>query len=468
MEKTLEYYGVIDSVEVVNSEQKNWYYVLVDCIEAKGLEDKFLNQTNDEKLINVIDTLTLELLLVKIPFEIEDSSFNFNKFNEGRWLKIFSSNQKSEIKTEKLSSYYNDSDSTFESELLFNFLKDQTEGINYNYEPIDGRTSLSRRLRDANDLEKAAIDCVNQDKAKRLLSSISISKEGERFATCYNVGQGSAVCVSEKLAEITKPLLYFDVGGGANFNRFTYPDPDTKNFKVEENTIFILSHWDEDHYETAKRNMNLVRCRKYIAPVQIVTPRNLLFAKKIKDNGELILLPKKFTEYVFSLGTLVRCKEQDLKKKNDSGLALLLDLNKKNNLNTILLPGDAQYKFIPNIKDIKIDALIATHHGGKLNRAIRVPSPTNKKGCIAYSYGKDNIYGHPLRNSECNHTINQWGTSMRPPVITRLDTKDGDILFSYINNGSISCAEKNEKDLTNQFINTCLNINFIINKIINE
>lgn len=449
----LKFYGVVDHIETVIIEKEVWYYVLIDCIEAKGLEDQFLNLSQEIKLIDVIDKLALELILIRIPESKKNNLFPFNKIFEGRWLKIISSSEEPSV---------------IKSEILSNFISNQTDDENLQYQILDGRTSPARRLRDGNNLALAAIDYIDQNKAEKILESITLTENAERFVISYNVGQGNAVCINEKAEnEDIKPLLYFDIGGGANFNTRTYPIGSTRNFKVDDNTVFILSHWDEDHYETARRDENLLKSCTYIAPVQIVTPRNLNFVKEIIKHGELVLLPKTFTEYSFPIGKLVKSLGQDFRKKNDSGLILMVDLRKENDISTILLPGDTQYNLIPNLKVEKFDAIMATHHGGKLIDNC-IPNPIDiDKGCIAYSYGSNNIYKHPLSDSITTHEKGKWGVSIIN-IKNRLDTSEGDVLFSWFLNNNCKCTNDQYDENSMTFANKIKIRNFKLEIILSD
>lgn len=451
MEKQLQYYGVIDEINYVQIEHKVYLIVILDCVSANQLESLFFSTPDEVNLFNIIDKLTLESILIQIPVELINSLFKFNNLSEGRLVKIYDSNEPVEVKSQRLSF----------------FRTEDYQGEDYSYEILDGRIKPYKRLLDALNLGASAKEYIKPKEAEQLLNNINFSPEKEQFVTCYNVGQGNAVCLSEKDGQDqSKPLLYFDIGGGANFNRFTYPDADTKSFKVAENTLFILSHWDEDHYETAKRDPKLIQNRIYIAPVQRVTFRNLKFINNLINNGNLILIPSGFASIVFPLGKLIKCIGFD-NKKNDSGLALVLNLKKEKNLSAILLPGDAQYKCIPDICNESFDAIMATHHGGRLYRHICLPIPSTKKGCIAYSYGNDNIYSHPLDNSVQIHENENWGVSALGNI-TRLDTIHGDILFSYVDIGSISCENKIDVNSTNKFADISLNRTFKIDQILSE
>jgi len=79
------------------------------------------------------------------------------------------------------------------------------------------------------------------------------------------------------------------------------------------------------------------------------------------------------------------------KNRNESGLALLIEQNRR----TVLLPGDASLASVCAGAS-SIDYLMVPHHGGRTELVV-VPTPNNRsKSHLVYSYGVGNIYQHPL------------------------------------------------------------------------
>jgi hypothetical protein len=158
----------------------------------------------------------------------------------------------------------------------------------------------------------------------------SITDFTEVNVVSFNVGQGNATGIFDK---DLNPILYYDLGGGAYWNKRTYPT--IKDFPVNGDPFIILSHWDFDHYESIKANIGRYRNCKIIAPLQGTTPSIRKFASSIASNLYLIdkeLLKGKNYQFL----RMFKCTGKD---RNDSGLGVRLNLNKNDdNISEILLP----------------------------------------------------------------------------------------------------------------------------------
>lgn len=255
---------------------------------------------------------------------------------------------------------------------------------------------------------------------KSLTSSTkSVGDFSDVNVVSFNVGQGNATGVFDKAFN---PIIYYDLGGGAYWNKFTYPT--VKTFPINGSPIIILSHWDFDHYESIKANPSHYSSCKIIAPLQKSTPCIRKFAGLISSN--LYLIDKELGNGKdFSFMKLFKCTG---KKRNDSGLGILLDLKKKENISKILLPGDSQYFYIKVLK--KVDAICVSHHGGKIYNKKGFPVP-NKKGngyCV-YSCGTNNTYSHPKHETILEHKNKGWGINKSMKEYS-LDTKTYNIIYS--------------------------------------
>ena len=216
----------------------------------------------------------------------------------------------------------------------------------------------------------------------------------------YDVGQGnmSAITTIDNI-----PLIYYDLGGGFFWNAHTYPI--TKNVCWTLAKTIILSHWDLDHLETARRLFhrapNQFNDKIWIAPIQNITPYYHKIATKIASRGHLLLWGN-IPRIPFWAGELIKCTGPN---KNHSGLALTVDLNGS----TVLHPADAAYTHIPGILNKQYDGLVATHHGAEfpINNS-PVPNPLSDDGNIAFSYGRNNSYHHPRNESVNAHSIGGW------------------------------------------------------------
>lgn len=218
----------------------------------------------------------------------------------------------------------------------------------------------------------------------------------------YNVGQGSlnAVCDVNQI-----PLLYFDMGGGFAWNRHTYP----KSLKLcwTKAKVIILSHWDLDHLETARRAVHSgwsdFKNKIWIAPEQPLSPTYAKLASHIASTGKLMLWPNnKIRSVAIGNVELAKCQGPH---KNHSGIALIVNSTFKSN--RTLHPGDSAYKYLRAKIRKKLSGLVATHHGAEFSDN-NFPVPLATDGKIVYSYGSGNTYGHPKKNAEIAHASHGW------------------------------------------------------------
>lgn len=291
---------------------------------------------------------------------------------------------------------------------IFNFTADiQTQNVFFNKGDISviGRRKKEDKkflskvsslvdlkdLYDKNKTEIAINHLTNATKSIRDIPEINV--------VSFNVGQGNATGVFDK---DFNPILYFDLGGGAYWNKHTYPT--VKTFPINGSPIIILSHWDFDHYESIKVNPSHYKGCKIIAPLQKTTPSIRKFATLISSH--LYLIDKELGKGKnFSFMKLFKCTGL---KRNDSGLGILFDLKKDENISEILLPGDSQYFFIKQRKEV--DAICVSHHGGKLYNKREFPTPKEKgNGYCVYSYGTENTYSHPKPETIQEHINRGWG-----------------------------------------------------------
>ncbi|MBP1630220.1 MAG: hypothetical protein H6Q15_1113 [Bacteroidetes bacterium] len=234
----------------------------------------------------------------------------------------------------------------------------------------------------------------------------------------YNVGQGNAIGIFHGKT----PLFYFDLGGGAYWNKKTYRD--VISFPIDNNPFIILSHWDFDHYESLRSKIEHYNECTIIAPLQKITPSAKKLADKLKN---LILIDQEFNNGInCGFFEIFRCSGWT---KNDTGIGISIDLKKENDISKILLPGDAQYCFIEKKYKTNIDAICVSHHGGKICNEENFPISTEKdKGFCVYSYGKGNVYGHPLNESKETHKEKGWGNNSESESEDEFNSKDG---FAY-------------------------------------
>ena len=241
----------------------------------------------------------------------------------------------------------------------------------------------------------------NSNKIEKHLDNLWRHPETIHKLNVYNVGQGSLAAVTD---ENNLPLFYFDLGGAWWIFPKSYPT--SLKLCFSHTKTVIISHWDLDHIETARRLLynksNSLSGISWIAPKQTISPYYLKIAAKMKSTGRLLLWSGNQSRRInFWAGALLKCNGPD---KNHSGLALLVE-SKNNTIEKVLHPGDAAYQHIPGFQKINLDGLVATHHGANFD-VNNSPIPQTTDGAIAYSHG--NKYGHPTAKSVSDHHNAGW------------------------------------------------------------
>ena len=98
-------------------------------------------------------------------------------------------------------------------------------------------------------LERATgLDALADATAQELANVLDRVRRADAVAI-YDVGQGACAA----LLAPPWPSLYFDFGGGALANLRTFP-PGLRRFCMTGDPPVVLSHWDWDHWSSARRD----------------------------------------------------------------------------------------------------------------------------------------------------------------------------------------------------------------------
>src|SRR5690349_4499583 len=108
----------------------------------------------------------------------------------------------------------------------------------------------------------SAAACVNN-----VLQTWFPAGTNPRFVVAVDIGHGNCNVVFD---DDGRPIIYYDMGGGTLGNLFTYPNPAPAFCLDVTHSLFIVSHWDADHYISldlalAQGQLNDLEC---LAPQQ--------------------------------------------------------------------------------------------------------------------------------------------------------------------------------------------------------
>lgn len=221
----------------------------------------------------------------------------------------------------------------------------------------------------------------------------------------YDVGQGSSC----GLLSNGRVATYFDFGGGVAGNKKTFPRKLVSFcFCRTEMPPIILSHWDHDHWSSEGRDTRS-HGATWIAPRQPITgraraPHHSAFIASLISNGKLLIWPAKLSSLAVGQFRIIKCVGTS---KNASGLAVEVDPPDDTHA-PVLLPADAGYDDIPGASSGTFEGIACPHHGGWSNFKNVPTKPSPRHSRLAYSYGRNNTYHHPLSATYTAHNNASW------------------------------------------------------------
>lgn len=240
-----------------------------------------------------------------------------------------------------------------------------------------------------------------------------------QWAVVYDVGQGNAIGLCGNGGTVQ---AYFDLGGGCCSNAKTFPSTLTQ-FCFTQSPPIILSHWDEDHWSSANRDLRALT-RDWIVPRQKIGPSQAAMIANIQSaGGKIWFLPTGFSRTRYNQLELELATGSG---RNNSGIILTLYENQDGSGEQILMPGDAGYPYISSfIGGSPYLSIVASHHGGVLKgksitaKGKSIPRcPALPASRLVYSAGSGNTYGHPLSPTRKAHDSRGWGdpfVNLAPP-----------------------------------------------------
>jgi len=380
------YYAYLDSVERIDHK----YFIRFDCIDVtKALQTEITSETILDFPSIVIEFSDNENALDKLfgnenPYDIESN-----------WMLI---------KTE-----FGNTEQTVDQ--LFNFVNQTTDSRgNYGITSITTPQNLvPLDTNKVSELERATL--LNESPVADVHTFLTDPGfTGIDHINVYDVGQGNCNGLTDANNVVR---AYFDLGGGCNANKFTYPAGIT--ICVCQTPPVILSHWDQDHIEIALHNPQ-TWLLKWLVPVQKLSNTAYHLANRLLQNGNLtcwnssIPIPHNFSGHY-----IVKCTGA-ITNKNNSGLALFVEYLPNE---YAFLTGDARFGAIPLITVGQVTALVASHHGanGSVVAPTHTPPQAAGNSMLAYSYGErngtKNTHGHSHTQAEADYQAANWGPAKR-------------------------------------------------------
>ena len=364
-------YARIDQFEPVDDPEFGPFMVLLDCVEAAWLDE--ISESAGHLSDKELDEADNKISIIAIPSKhLKDFKGDDDDYLSGKWYYLELGNP--------------DGHGPPVVDQFHNLFQGPTERRLINAKQVTTeQAAILKRL--------AGWNGIKESPPSDLEEALTINHPIDAVAI-YDVGQGAATALlSDEI-----PVLYFDVGGSAIGNWRSFPEP-LKRFCTTHEPPIVLSHWDWDHWSSARRDDQLLDCQ-WILPIQDqagdlgAVHARFLAMLKARSRGiywwgyETPPIKDKNGVHIFrARGTV--------KNRNESGLVVLIHRNG----DWVLLPADASLESLcrPLVTfPFPIDYLMVPHHGGStaLNG---IPRPTNKSTShLVYSYGVANMYQHPL------------------------------------------------------------------------
>ena len=232
----------------------------------------------------------------------------------------------------------------------------------------------------------------------------------------YNCGQGDSIGVLGHIKEngSEQVFLSMDYGGKAHHPFKRNYDMSEHEWPTVENSGFLFTHWDQDHYWTSLKTIHCLD-RPHLFPRQKVPPSAALFSATLKEARcwpeNFIAQPHKIKVgeddeiWIEKIAPKPNVSGNN-ENRNHTGLAMSLVKNVgKRNQELIIAPGDAALHKIPHLRTLrnqsKLVGLVAYHHGAHTDWSTQIESML-KSGAtvddplvVFSSAGSSLCYGHP-------------------------------------------------------------------------
>lgn len=228
----------------------------------------------------------------------------------------------------------------------------------------------------------------------------------------FDVGQGDAIAVLGSVKGKETPVLQLDYGGRQG-NPFKDASDIDKRMPIAAGQLLMLSHWDEDHWCTAKKG-TAAKAAKWLVPRQVTSPRAVLFSASLAN---IHCIPEQFVgqELRFSApnGDYILCekigsfagpfaKDEDC---NRTGVALAIVRSGLQGDEAILLPGDAPFDKVRIFtqlaqRNVRLRGIVAFHHGAGTHWTNSMEQllknwPKCDPYDVIFSCSNPNSYDHP-------------------------------------------------------------------------
>lgn len=212
---------------------------------------------------------------------------------------------------------------------------------------------------------------------------------GEQAAAVYDVGQGNCTAFLRD----GFPTLYFDIGGGVMRHRDSFPTALNRFCFTGEPSV-ILSHWDWDHWSSARRDTTALGTT-WVVPRQRIGPTHCAFLSDLLRHGTVHVWPGDLDQLQVAELRVERCTGY-ASDRNASGLAMVFERSGADSDERMLFPADCGYDFIPSGR-LDYTSVVVAHHGGRTKSTFVPAISGSPESRIVYSYGIPNYYEHPFQ-----------------------------------------------------------------------
>lgn len=357
-------YAFVDSVnEAVSDRPRSRMSLQLDAVDADAFDDSAGAVNNEGTLLLVRVSTTAnrlaELFAVEAP-------------TEGKWFEMRLARQRFLPRAWRLP-------------LVGNYVPEPALNV-VGMAALPETSDIVVRLQGA----CTAPDAETVENVEQLTRLLSTASRGDLRVTALDVGQAACVAFSRG----SQTVGYFDVGAPTFWNQKSFPRK--LDHDIARDGLVILSHWDIDHFGLALRHRGLMSLDWY-APKQPVGPNAAHFQKSLGARLKFISADVQTRGFA-----LVRCTGTSTTDRNSTGYVLRVDRTGVG----IVLPGDADYQWIPVRIARGADRIMMPHHGAA---GTSPPSPNGGNNPLAVaSYGIPNSYHHPNEAQIAAHQRAGW------------------------------------------------------------
>lgn len=216
-----------------------------------------------------------------------------------------------------------------------------------------------------------------------------VSQKIKSQVTYINVGQGDSTLIQNN-----NQTVLIDAGHGEGYENASLNY--LKEHYINSLDALILTHCDADHINDAKNILYQLNVKKiYMSSRTSSSYTYMKLLNAIKEKKKKIIVPKVGDTFKVGAGSIEFIGVgEGAQNNNDSSLCMRYN----DGYHRFVFTGDAAESMEKKLNDVQCDVFQAGHHGSVYSNSDDLLSRM-KASYVVVSCGKNNMYGHPHRET---------------------------------------------------------------------